>query len=315
MNRSDAQLATFAGAAGIVALILGIALQPQQPNLAGDRGYQEQTSSYRAGGAGCEPEKIKALPIQMRERKAYACEDTQDQHREAANNFMEIRRSAIAAEASAVATSNQARIEAWGAAIGFLTLMAAAAAALFAKKAADHTDRSAKAAEDLLAHEKSNSVAVNRPWLLPERVSNGLVQATPELPDDAGMYFQITLRNFGSRPATKTFVFCDLKATNANESCPAFAEPPMEDQHGFAGPGGFTLTSPLTITNNVVESWKKSEILFWLRCFTQYAEPTVGGRPYVTDAIYRITFVGMGKTDEGELIARFQGKMESAILK
>lgn len=135
----------FVAAFIAIVLAFGLAriLQPQQPDFAGDRGYQEQATSYRAGGSSCEPAKIRSLPVGLRQSKADSCAEAEEQHREAANNLIENRRSAVATEAAAVAGAAQARIEAWGAGIGFLTLFAAIAAALFAERAAFHTKVSA----------------------------------------------------------------------------------------------------------------------------------------------------------------------------
>ena len=130
----------------IGAIALALLLQPQQPNFAGDRGYQEQPAGYRAGGSSCEPAKVRSLPIRLRQSKADSCAEAEEQHREATNNLIEARRAAIATEAGAIYTAIQARIEAFGAGLGFLTLIAAIAAAAFARKAAVHTGESVEEA-------------------------------------------------------------------------------------------------------------------------------------------------------------------------
>jgi hypothetical protein len=171
-------------AAIILAAALAIFLQPEQPNFAGDRGYQEQAASYRAGGSGCEPAKISALPAKLRQGKADTCAKAEEEHRQTTNSLIENRRAAIATEASAAYTAAQARIEAWGAGIGFLTLIAAIAAATFAKKAADHTERgasegrrAANAAEDSLKVARDEFLQARaglRAWIMasPDTVLN-----------------------------------------------------------------------------------------------------------------------------------------------
>ncbi len=156
----------------VLAFGFGWSLQPQAPNLTGDHGYQGQATAYRAGGPSCDPMKIRALPAGQRERKADDCAEAEEQHRVTTDGLIETRRAAAAAETSALAAAAQARIEAWGAAIGLLTLFAAVAAAIFAKKAADHTEgsaragkRAANAAEESLEISKGVANAELRPWV------------------------------------------------------------------------------------------------------------------------------------------------------
>lgn len=114
------------------AAFIGLCLEPQKPNFAGDKGFQEQPANYHAGGPGCEPAAINRLSKLERQRKADACEDSKEQHRQATNSIIEARRAADAADASAVAAYQQARIAAWGMSASVLTFFAAAAAAIYA---------------------------------------------------------------------------------------------------------------------------------------------------------------------------------------
>ena len=135
--------------AGCIALacILGLFLQPEQPNLASDRGYREQSASYQAGGTDCQPATFATLTGRKRRAKADACAEAEEQHREATDNVIETRRAASAADASAIVAYQQARISAWGFGAGIVTLLAAIAAAVFAERAAFHTMRSANIAK------------------------------------------------------------------------------------------------------------------------------------------------------------------------
>jgi hypothetical protein len=76
---------------------------------------------------------------------------------------------------SAQAALDQARYSFWQAlaaglavAIGFLTLLAASAAALYAREAAHQTKRSADSDEGALAHQRGVSAAELRPWVSAE---------------------------------------------------------------------------------------------------------------------------------------------------
>ena len=134
------------------ASIVGLALQPQKPRLAGDAGYQEDHPAYRPGGSNCEPASVERLKGAERLRRADACQEAAEQHRLQANDLIQQRRAANAAEASAAFAYQQTRIGAWGLALGFVTMFAAIAAAMYArdaaqeaKRAADETKRSADA--------------------------------------------------------------------------------------------------------------------------------------------------------------------------
>ncbi len=149
----------------VFAVVLAWLLQPKQPNLTGDSGYREQSANYRAGGSDCEPSKIRALPIGLREGKADACAEAEEQHRATSNNLLEARRAASAADAAAIAAYQQARIAAWGFGAGIMTLFAAIAAAVFAERAAHYTKSNylsyrAREAADLVP-----AVAINGPMI------------------------------------------------------------------------------------------------------------------------------------------------------
>lgn len=128
------------------AALLGWSLYPKQPNISGNSGYQEEHPGYIAGGAGCQPGEIDRL-VEGRERarKAIACQEAEEQHRLQANDLVQQRRAADAADAVTILTYQQTRIAAWGVGLGFLTMAAAVAAALYAKKAAEQAERSAQA--------------------------------------------------------------------------------------------------------------------------------------------------------------------------
>ncbi len=152
-------VAATLGVVGVVTFSIGFALQPEKPHLAGESGYRKQSPAYQAGGTDCEQSRFLTLRGIDRERKISDCREAEEQHREAADNVIEARRSASAADASAVAAYQQAWIAAWGAAFVAATLIAAIGAAIFAERAAFHTMRSADVAERQLAE-------ADRPYLI-----------------------------------------------------------------------------------------------------------------------------------------------------
>lgn len=154
MSRGYRSFVLAAVACLISATAIGFFLQPEKPNLAGDRSYREQATSYRAGGSECEPAALERLSGRKRVRKSEACQEAEEQHRESTNQLIEARRASDAADAQAIAAYKQTGIAAWGLGAGIVTLFAALGAAVFAERAAHHTMRGAVAAEQDL-----------RPWL------------------------------------------------------------------------------------------------------------------------------------------------------
>ena len=137
----------FVAIAGLVivlgsSLLLTWSLYPEQPNLSGNTGYEKELSGYHAGGADCEPSQIKRLGDGKRAERAKSCQEAQEQHRLQANDLIQQRRSADAADAMTILSYQQTRIGAWGVALGFITMAAAIAAAFYARSAAIHSDKS-----------------------------------------------------------------------------------------------------------------------------------------------------------------------------
>ena len=118
---------------------LAWSLYPQQPYLSGNSSYEEQQPGYSTGGRDCQPTIIAALPDRERFRRAQTCNEAKEQHRLQANDLIQQRRAADAADESAVYAYQQTRIAAWGTALGFVTMVAAIAAAFYARMAAMHS--------------------------------------------------------------------------------------------------------------------------------------------------------------------------------
>jgi hypothetical protein len=152
-----------------------------------------QNAIIQAGGSDCAPSKINLVPARERQAKADACAEAEEQHREAADNLIESRRAAQAAEAGAVASAAQARIEAWSSAIGLLTLLAAVAAAWFAKKAANHTESGAKEAK----RSADLALTAQRPWVDLEITEISMSSSKEEFTPD----ISLELKNLGDTPA------------------------------------------------------------------------------------------------------------------
>ncbi len=124
-------------------------------------------SEYQAGGASCKPAAIAALTTDgERSRKRETCEDAKEQHRISTNDLKQQTRAADAAAAAVTVAEWQAKATVLGLVIGLYTLLAAAAAAIFARQAAGETRRGAEAAEQSLAHAVMTHTESVRPWLI-----------------------------------------------------------------------------------------------------------------------------------------------------
>lgn len=201
-------------AVGIVAsaAILSWLLYPERPQLAGEPTRQEQQPGYRAGGPDCLLAEIADLRGRERARRTVTCQEAEEQHRLAANDLVQQRRAADAANASAVLSYEQTRIAAWGVFLGFITMASAIAAAWFARRAAVATEetvkiaqeasagardaleiaeRNAKAAEDAYAHARDISRQEVRPWVFVENVKL----------TDGRNTITLALKNYGKTPA------------------------------------------------------------------------------------------------------------------
>lgn len=136
-------------AVAVVAVVMALTLQPENPNLAGNAGYQEEAADYQAGGGDCQQPEIERLTGRKRTRRAATCAEAEEEHRLKANDLIQQRRAADAAEASAVIAYQQTRIAAWGIALGIVTMAAAVGAALYARSAAKAAENSFGLEKDL----------------------------------------------------------------------------------------------------------------------------------------------------------------------
>ena len=140
--------AGFGVAAVIVAGVLAVALDPNEPELTGNVGYEKQWESYRPGGSDCEPAEIQRLAGRERTDRTISCQEQAEQRRLERNDLIQQRRSADAADAMAVMAYQQTRIAAWGIALGFITMAAAIGAAFYARQAAVATEENVRIAQD-----------------------------------------------------------------------------------------------------------------------------------------------------------------------
>jgi len=145
--------------AGVIAALLWADLRPREPDLPAYQHSEGASADYQAGGAGCEPSALAAIRNNgeaTRERKR--CAEAAEEHRLKSDNLIQQTRAADAAQAQAITAYDNAKMGLWGTVGGFLTLIAAALAAYYAREAAG-------AARDALNYEQGRSAAELRPWV------------------------------------------------------------------------------------------------------------------------------------------------------
>lgn len=141
-------IATLGVVVFIIVVSTGVAYALWPPaSFLPDYGWQETAhSNYQPDAGSCHPARIKILRTDAeRLRKRESCEDAAEQHRLQTNDLIQQTRAANAATQSFYISEWQSRATVLGLIVGLFTLAAAAAAAVFAKRAADETKRSADA--------------------------------------------------------------------------------------------------------------------------------------------------------------------------
>lgn len=181
----------------IAAGILYALLAPERPPLSRgefqDAGYAE----YRPGGSRCDPARLRALEGQQAIVERDRCQETAEEYRLKSEDLLQQTRSAEAAEAVAELTYGQSQLMAAGTAIGFLTLVAAMFAVLYARDAAREARRGSNAAEGQLAQATRIMAAELRPYLFIDRIEMERDSREPYSIYKATIFF----KNYGKIPA------------------------------------------------------------------------------------------------------------------
>lgn len=206
-------------------------------------------------------------------------------------------RAADAARESAFWTAASFWAAFFGLIVGAVTVSAAVAAALFARDAADHTKRSADAAEAALATE-------NRAWLIWTKF-NTLTTENGLAPDGRNLGMAIglvpTFNNFGSSPAMRTEVAYSHRIVPfaENVAFPDLREEPANADLAIIAPGLSASAPPLMLFGPTLERFLGRTNMVLLRGFIWYSDISSGEtdprRESVAD--FAVSFNGW-KTDE-----------------
>lgn len=242
------------GGCVVLAIFLALFLQPQNVNLSGNTGYQEQATGYRAGGYDCQPDAIKALSSGERARRAITCQEAEEEHRLKTNDLIQQRRAADAAEATSIFTFQQTRIAAWGMALGLITMAAAIAAAFYARDAA-------KAARDSLKHASETSRAELRAYLRSDTET-----VTREEGENGKFTAKVVVINAGATPALETFATVDQQFSYGNGGIDELQS--VRWSIGTVSPGAIlTVDIPGQLDEDASRAFEgeKGEIVYFLR--------------------------------------------------
>ena len=170
---------------------------PRQPQLPVYAQPKEQSATYQAGGADCRPEVLALLAGKEAASEGNRCSEASEQHRLQSDDLIQQTRAADAAQSGARTAFEATRVALWGLIGGLLTLVAAAFAAYYARRAYLETKRSADLAE------KSLEITA-RPFIYLEGLD------WEELSDDDtlfGLKFTFRLGNLGHLPATNLRIY------------------------------------------------------------------------------------------------------------
>jgi hypothetical protein len=176
----------------LISLALGVAmfafLAPEQPFLLHGQAQNAGYSNYYPGGASCDPARLRSSKQRQTDIERDRCKDAAEEHRLKSEDLVQQTRSAEANEAITELTYKQSLLMAGGTAIGFLTLVAAMFAVLYARDAA-------RAAEGQLKHLARVNEAELRPYLFVDRVA---LEASR---GDGAYRIVVFLKNYGKIPA------------------------------------------------------------------------------------------------------------------
>jgi hypothetical protein len=159
MSRSYWAIFAALGVAVAGSSVVGIVTYPVTPVLKTYHYEDARPGGYQPGGEACKPPALASIRDRReRESKREACAKEAEDHRVQSNDLIQQTRAADAADAQALVANQALWLVFFQTIGGFLTLIAAAAAAIYARDAAI-------AARESLGHEKETTDIDMRPWL------------------------------------------------------------------------------------------------------------------------------------------------------
>ena len=142
----------------LAASFVWIWLRPNYPVLPTNEYKKAEQGQHSPGSPACYPSRLNSLPESEAADERYRCEQAAEKHRIESDDLVQQTRAADAAVVMVGLTYNQSLMMLAGTIFGLLTLVAAFAAVLYAKRAASAAERSLDHAQDVAATDL-------RPWL------------------------------------------------------------------------------------------------------------------------------------------------------
>ena len=226
MSTGNRNVIIALGLIALLTILIAFWTWPVAPKLALYGEENPRAGEYHPGGKNCEPEALASIRDGgKRASQTDACRKEAEEYRLSTNDLIQQTRAANAAQAQANIASQQlwtGWLQTLG---GFLTLAAAAGAAIYARDAAKHT----REANELA---RSHHQEALRPYIF---VSKGWF----EIDDNFQPIAHLELKNFGQSPSidTQTWYHIWIECFPLHDTLPV-APHDLPKSTSVIGPGG-----------------------------------------------------------------------------
>lgn len=253
------------------AAILWAALRPNWPIIPGSEYQKAEQSEYDPGSPRCLPSRLGGLDGPEAADERYRCELAAEARRLAGEELVQQTRSAEADIAMVDLAYRQTLISLAAVLSSLLTLVAAFYAAWYARRAAEETSRSAKAAEDTLSHSRDLAELHLRAYMAPDLPTLERWPADDH-GTDLGYRARVNFKNYGSTPA---------KALRYRHIVFKYPEPPTFDElHDqtweevglVAQNDSFYFRHRITVERDELAEIAKGEMTVYLLCQYSYED-------------------------------------------
>lgn len=255
------------GIAFIGSALMSWLLWPAPPVLHAQNYESARSSDYNAGGSTCSPKSLATLG-KGREAtsKRDACAKEAEEYRLQTNDLIQQTRAASAAEAQAELAAQGAWLSFFQTVGGFLTLVAAGAAAIYARDAATETRKGSEAADRMAGM----TVISQRAYLDIAHVGNNHVAED----GCVGIKIKSYYKNFGATPALniRTWEIGKLVGVEGIEGpmVSDFTDVQPSFRESMVSPEQERTTHGVDIVNSAFEAYINREARFFILLRVEY---------------------------------------------
>lgn len=280
-----------------IALILTPAivftLQPPTSSTA-QQEIQGDASSYRPGGSDCDPQRISTLPDGEAASERDRCEQAAEQYRIESNDLAQQRRMADAAEAMNDLTFAQSRALQWQTVIVFWAFIAAVAAAIYARRAAD-------------AGRQANEIAreQQRPWVVPGSMRSQFAEnfRLNNTLHRRGMIAKLEWVNISQTPAVDCHFATNSRFVPDGGDWPIFPEDVPREAPGIISRAKPVTTVSQGLGENEIERLMERSGTWAFFARASYANPLLPGERWFSQACFELYYDG-SEIRDGEEVPR-----------